>query len=300
MILLGTEKGLQRGRQIRRNWGKLLSDQTQKSGAKVHAENFDAYLHSGKVEAMNSFHTHFDIELNYVFSGSMKYFMGRSEVELPRERLVAFWGGTPHRLVEASKDTEAAVFTITLPTFIRWKPSKAILELLIDGGILVENQVVTPRDKVMRWVEEYRSPNRFLREATMLELQAALWRAQPAVINKKVTGESAVDVESVLQMCKYISSDITKPHSSAEIAAHVGLHPNYAMRVFKKITKMTIQEYVVAQRVAAAQRLLLTSEELVENIGKLAGFQSTSQYYAVFRKQTGFSPLQYRKRYLVQ
>jgi len=70
------------------------------------------------------------------------------------------------------------------------------------------------------------------------------------------------------------------------------------MRLFKRLTGMTIQEYVVHSRMANAQRLLLRSKESVEEIGEKAGFQCASQYYATFKKFTGYTPLQFRKRHL--
>lgn len=248
---------------------------------------------------MLGFHTHFEIELNYVTRGSMKYFMGKSEVTVGAGRLFTFWGATPHKVVDIEPDSEAAIFTIPLHHFVRWKPPKQVMETLIEGGMLIETQSNTTTSKVSQWIQEYGSNQKHLREATMLEMQAAIWRSSMVVTPRKATFDSSSDIESVVSMCRHIVTNLESTLTSGEIAESVGHHPNYAMRIFKKVTGMTMQEYVVSQRISSAQRLLLTSNELVEVIGRLAGFQSTSQYYAIFRKQTGMSPLQYRKKYQV-
>jgi AraC family transcriptional regulator, melibiose operon regulatory protein len=267
--------------------------------AELLIDEYGFWKQFGPIKPMGGFHTHFEIELNYVTKGSMKYFMGRSEVTVGAGRLFTFWGATPHKLVEVEKDSEAAIFTIPLHHFVRWKPPKQVMEALIEGGMLIETQSNTTGAKVSQWIQEYGSSHKHLREATMLEMQAAIWRSTTVVAPKKTSFDSSNDIESVVSMCRYIVTHLEGPLTSSEVAESVGHHPNYAMRIFKKVTGMTIQEYVVSQRVSTAQRLLLTTNELVESIGRLAGFQSTSQYYAIFRKQTGLSPLQYRKKYQV-
>jgi AraC-like DNA-binding protein len=99
-------------------------------------------------------------------------------------------------------------------------------------------------------------------------------------------------------MCRHINANLRESLTSSDVADVAGLHPNYAMRLFKRLTGMTIQEYVVHGRMAHAQRLLLRSNESVEQIGDKAGFQCASQYYATFKKVTGYTPLQFRKRHL--
>jgi AraC-like DNA-binding protein len=124
-----------------------------------------------------------------------------------------------------------------------------------------------------------------------------VWRSNILSTTKKTSAATSSDIDAVIAMSKFIFGNLEAVLNSQQVAKAVGLHPNYAMRIFKKIAGMTIQEYVVAHRVSTAQRLLLTDSEPIEIVGKRSGFQSTSQYYAVFKQQTGLSPLQYRKKY---
>ena len=81
----------------------------------------------------------------------------------------------------------------------------------------------------------------------------------------------------------------------ADFARAVGWHPNYAMARFKAATGMTIGEYRTRQRVAHAQRLLVTTRRSILDIGLEVGFGSVSRFHAAFRAQTGMTPAVYRR-----
>ena len=252
-------------------------------------------------ELMNSsakFQVHFDIEVNYLFEGSARYFFGRTDWNLPERRLVAFWGTTPHRLVDVSANARLATLRIPLVDYLQWESPKPLFEGVFENGVIIEPVELTAPQRMDRWLLEYASEDPNLRLAALLEIQAAMLRSQVAVPARKTSSTANSEAEPVMVMCKYITANLTESLTSSDVADVAGLHPNYAMRLFKRLTGMTIQEYVVHSRMANAQRLLLRSKESVEEIGEKAGFQCASQYYATFKKFTGYTPLQFRKRHL--
>jgi AraC-like DNA-binding protein len=252
-------------------------------------------------DLMNSsvkFQVHFDIEVNYLFEGSARYFFGRTDWNLPERRLVAFWGTTPHRLVDVSTNARLATLRIPLVDYLQWESPKPLFEGVFENGVIIEPIELTAPQRMDRWLLEYASEDPNLRMAALLEIQAAMLRSQVAVPARKTSSTANSEAEPVMVMCKYITANLTESLTSSDVADIAGLHPNYAMRLFKRLTGMTIQEYVVHSRMANAQRLLLRSKESVEEIGEKAGFQCASQYYATFKKFTGYTPLQFRKRHL--
>ena len=65
---------------------------------------------------------------------------------------------------------------------------------------------------------------------------------------------------------------------------------------FLTYTKMAPLEYQLALRVRRAANLLANSETPIAQIAKETGFQSPAYFSRFFRKGTGMSPVQYRKR----
>jgi AraC-like DNA-binding protein len=244
------------------------------------------------------FQVHFDIEVNYLFEGSARYFFGRTDWNLPERRLIAFWGTTPHRLVDVSPNARLATLRIPLVDYLKWESPKPIFEGVFEGGVIIEPVELTAPQRMDRWLLEYASEDPNLRLAALLEMQAAMLRSQVAVPARKSSSNANAEAQPVMVMCRHINANLRESLTSSDVADVAGLHPNYAMRLFKRLTGMTIQEYVVHGRMAHAQRLLIRSNESVEQIGDKAGFQCASQYYATFKKVTGYTPLQFRKRHL--
>ena len=72
----------------------------------------------------------------------------------------------------------------------------------------------------------------------------------------------------------------------------------YLCRSFKNSVGMTIMEYLLKTRLVAAQNHLISDETLsIGEISEACGFSGISYFSQIFKKNTGLSPNQYRKRY---
>jgi AraC family transcriptional regulator len=73
------------------------------------------------------------------------------------------------------------------------------------------------------------------------------------------------------------------------------LSPNHLIRTYKQAFGVTPHQHVVRLRLDEAGRLLRTSKLSISDICAVVGFESLGSFSAVFRRETGLSPLQYRK-----
>jgi transcriptional regulator GlxA family with amidase domain len=96
-------------------------------------------------------------------------------------------------------------------------------------------------------------------------------------------------------MAGFIAGHAAEPIGVAEVAAAVNLHPRYAMTVFKDSLGISIGRYLTQCRVAEAQRLLISTDHAVADIGFLSGFSSQSRFYAAFRDICRSAPAAYRR-----
>lgn len=96
---------------------------------------------------------------------------------------------------------------------------------------------------------------------------------------------------------KYIQLHLHKPLVVAEIARHVRVSPTHLNRVLRRQTGMSTMNYVMHQRIEIARLLLTTSEQPVQEIARIAGFPNAAHFSRAFARQTGLSPLKYRRRY---
>ncbi len=87
--------------------------------------------------------------------------------------------------------------------------------------------------------------------------------------------------------------------SRARLAAALGLSPGSITRVLKENGQTTFKEFVDAYRIALAKSLLADERFRVyslEAVGREVGFKSRSNFYATFKKVTGWSPGAYQKQ----
>ncbi len=129
-----------------------------------------------------------------------------------------------------------------------------------------------------------------------LEVQAHLRRAAldwPQLQTPNMATKS--EASAVEKIAAFVARNYREPQQIADIAAVLGLHPNYAMHLFKREFGLSLGEFTTRTRLAQAQRLLVTTDRTVLDIALNCGFGSASRFHAVFQAQCGQSPASYRK-----
>jgi len=84
-------------------------------------------------------------------------------------------------------------------------------------------------------------------------------------------------------------------HSSGDlaveqVAAFVGLSPNYFSHLFKKVRGQGFKDYLNAVRIEKARTLLAAGGHKVYEVAQMVGFSDYKYFSAVFKKVTGTSP----------
>ena len=98
----------------------------------------------------------------------------------------------------------------------------------------------------------------------------------------------------VQEICKYVYVYIDEKLTLDRIAEHFHFCKSYITHQFKKETGMTIGDYILEQRIIAAQSLLCQGLS-ISQVAVQLGFVSQSHFTKAFRRKTGQSPNQWRK-----
>ncbi|MFC0272399.1 AraC family transcriptional regulator [Metabacillus herbersteinensis] len=99
-------------------------------------------------------------------------------------------------------------------------------------------------------------------------------------------------ISAVLVATNYYQTEVG-PEQMAEAS---GLSRYHFTRLFKKTTTLTPIQYLTKIRVIKASELLLHTKYSVDEIAELVGYKNANYLNKVFRKLTGMSPGQVRKR----
>jgi AraC-like DNA-binding protein len=95
-------------------------------------------------------------------------------------------------------------------------------------------------------------------------------------------------------MARFVAERHHEEIDVPDIAKAAGVHPKYAMRVFRRTCGMTLLQFLTQNRVRHAQRLLATEDANLHEIAEAAGFGSDSRFREVFKRSCGVSPAAYR------
>jgi AraC family transcriptional regulator, melibiose operon regulatory protein len=238
---------------------------------------------------------HNEIELNLLTFGSLTYLLGGRRTTIQADRLTVFWAAIPHQIVDFTGEAPYFVVTLPLSQFMRAGLELSVVNRILQGELLVDS-LQDDADEVMfqRWKQELRSDVPILERAARLEVGARLLRFSRRVADAVTAGSTAI-LSGADRLACYIARNYQQPLSSQSIADASGLHPNYAMSLFRKSFGTTMSTFITQHRISHAQRLLVTTEDAILNVALDSGFQSLSRFNEAFKAACGCSPRNYRK-----
>ncbi len=259
---------------------------------------------------MNRPDRHNEIELNLLKNGSLTYLLGGERVTVPQGNLGAFWAAIPHQIIAYDGSPEYYVVTLPLAWFLQCRLPAELVDRLLHGQFLCEPSAERfELDWVLlsTWESDLRHSPKEPGTATLLELHARLRRLADALPVAKprqerdrsigLLGEGGMS--KVEQLAAYIAQHYQEPLLIQDVAREIGLHPNYAMNLFKKTFKTTINDYVTQHRLSHAQRLLATTDDKIVDIALDAGYPTLSRFYEAFKRSCRCSPSSYRREHRI-
>jgi len=98
----------------------------------------------------------------------------------------------------------------------------------------------------------------------------------------------------------YIRDNATTIKYNKEIANNFGYHHVYLGEIFKSQTGITLHKAIILEKLRIASRMLIYTNNSVEDIATTLGFSSRNQFCTVFKKNFGVTPLSYRNKRAVR
>lgn len=99
----------------------------------------------------------------------------------------------------------------------------------------------------------------------------------------------------------YVSCNYSEPDLSlATIAQKLSLTGSYLCILFKKECKMTLTAYIIEYRMTKAKTFLEDEGRRIKDIALMTGYMDCNYFIKVFKKYTGETPAEYRKRIHIQ
>ncbi|NHN34642.1 response regulator transcription factor [Paenibacillus agricola] len=107
--------------------------------------------------------------------------------------------------------------------------------------------------------------------------------------------EGEFSARSIEAIYDYITNHYEEDISLSMLGAKFNFNPWYISRKFKEIYKTTVITYLTQLRIGKSKSLLSSTNISVSEMANMLGYTDENYFSKVFKKQTGISPLQFRK-----
>ena len=179
------------------------------------------------------------------------------------------------------------------PSVSKTAIKRTILELVVNivhiaANADVEVDSVLSDINVYSWIMS-QSHTEVLTE-WLLDLSASL-------LDKINSKQALNEKEIIRQSCDFIAAHLSDADLGLKtVSENVGFSPSYFSQLFKKEKGIGISNYIVDCRLREAMGLLSDTRLRSEDIALQIGFSSATYFGRVFKKHTGLTPVEYRRR----
>lgn len=189
-----------------------------------------------------------------------------------------------HYIYINTEDPELIQKLNSLPDCLYAEDMDTLLELFHDPDVVSDRW--NPDRALLRQGYVYKLLHR------LFQLQAGISPTDAAVASGAVTKPHR---SALLRVSEYIRAHLAEPLSLEALSEVANLSPNYFHRLFTARFGCTPNRYITDQRILAARAKLAYTDQPLAQIAMDCGFSSQSYFTCRFTKETGKSPLQYRK-----
>lgn len=272
----------------------------------IYSPHYDFYIdlcQRGPNYEMSSFHFHKKYELYYLISGSRRYFVDDNTYLVNAGDIVLINSDEIHKTGPVGDEGHTrAVMNFTEELLTPFSGNERVdLFSCFKRGIHVVSLPMRMRpmiESLFRRIYEERDSNTpsslVMRCCLVCELLLYIDRfmsEQDSALkdNEYIHNKTIADVKC------HISAHYNEELSLSDIATKFYLSPSYLSRLFKRVTGLSIVEYINSVRIMSAKNLLEKTDNRISDIAQQAGFSTTIHFTRVFKASTSLSPQQYRK-----
>ncbi len=259
------------------------------------------------VQCMQGPHMHSQVELNLVLEGEMSYWFDGRLITVGSGRLALFWGMIPHQVIDRTEPTRFVCLYVPMSVFLGLPTMSRLREAIFRGAVVEALDIKAwDRDVFLRWREELLSGDEQLEQIVREELSARVRRLdregwhdlrEIAPMAANAASHDAERIVNVERMARFIGEKGLEPIAIDDVARAAGLHPNYAMTLYKRAVGLTIKQSITRHRLDTAQSMLIATDLPVAAIAFDCGFGSLSSFYDAFEERFHKSPAQFRKSF---
>lgn len=267
-------------------------------------------------------HWHDEVEILYFFGGEFRLEINMESFFVHSESLYFINPGELHSIFTEraeSSGEDAIVFSLGILSFDSCDAAQVQLIQPIQSGKLLFPRCLSPehpaflsvRDAFLESMRSFGYPldtnaplengaitddltNQLFIKSSLLRLLAILSEHKLFTPTEKNHDKHVDDVKAVLT---YIKENYKEKIYLRDLAGQISMNEQYFCRFFKRSIGRSPMEYLSEYRIKQAMRLLEETDLPVMEVCMECGYNNLGNFLREFKKQTGMTPLKYRKKH---
>lgn len=254
-------------------------------------------------------HYHPELELTYIVQGTGQRFVADSVQPFSEDDLVLLGSYLPHfwrngsEFYQSDSQLLAESVIVQFPQaliddFLVKVPDFKNMMILLRQSVFGVQFSQETTEKVRQKLLQLPHLSEGFRFVALLDILLILSQDPSPTLLASAAYRITIDDAETERMKRIL--DFTLAHFQEEIqletiAEIAHLTVSAFCRYFKKRTQKTYIEFLNQLKINHARKLLTDSELSVAQVGLECGFHNLSNFHQLFKRQTGLSPLQYKR-----
>ena len=256
------------------------------------------------------YHFHEECQLTYVLKGTGKLYSSGFNTDFQKDELFLIGKNVPHvfksdrtDILSGGSEDEAEAVSIFFDgdqfiSFFKEFPEAHSLTTLINNSSQGIKIVSGGKSELKDWVTDLLDAEGFEKIILLAKVLSFLTRNNEVRLLSavKYSVSDPLDSNKLNKVFDFIDQNYRSPISLKDVASQINMTPSAFCRFFKRRTNNTFSNYLIETRIATACKLLLHNDVTVSESCFESGYNSTSNFHRHFRRVTGYSPVEYKKR----
>ncbi len=256
-----------------------------------------------------TFHAHPEYQLTFILNGYGKRIIGNNIAPYSQGDMVFVGANLPHIWLSdpAFYEADAGLQSSAIVAYINSQVFEQMFDLLEEFEVIKKMLCLSSRGlsihgetkrRIAAQLENLFELSGYARVKGFLNIlhTIAVSADKKPIIDSRVAVSGRLKSDRLVPVLNYIKENLHQVISLEVLADLVYMTAPSFSRFFRERMGISLSQYITAERMELARKLLIKLDKPVYEIAGLCGYNSDSHFCKIFKEHTGISPYQYKAK----
>ncbi|MEZ0537718.1 helix-turn-helix domain-containing protein [Caldicellulosiruptoraceae bacterium PP1] len=253
-----------------------------------------------------NWHYHKEIEFLAILKGELNVYIGSESYNIKEGNVVLIGSSQIHNdMATSSKITEYIVLQFDLSKFIDPAIMQYVKYFIDSNNPLGKlNYIFQEKNDVSKNVflsinniyDEFYKKEKGFELAISIEIQKILLEILRNDYKCIIDNSKNLEIGRLKKVFEYVDSNIHSKIQITHVCKLANMSYYHFIKYFKKAVGLSFTDYVNLRKIKEAERILLTEDKTIDEVGFMIGMPNMAHFYKIFKKYNQCSPGEYKKK----